>query len=112
MKQAAPRALRACMGGARGQPATRTRTTAAHGQRLRRSAEGTTIPTNIPPCGPADWSDLKVREITRAESQDGNCLSLLVFSQPFMAVHCLPFGSPDVPEKSLRERNLPPGCKG
>lgn len=63
-------------------PTAGTHTSAAHGTRRHESAEGTTFPNNYPPpCDPADWSDLMVSEITRTESQDGKCLSLLGFSQ-------------------------------
>jgi hypothetical protein len=68
-------------------------------------------PHKYPPRDPADWSDLMVREITRTESQEVNSLSLLGFSQPFMAAHCLPSGSRDVPKKSLRKRIFPPGSR-
>jgi hypothetical protein len=84
-----------------------TRGSAAHGQRRRTSAEGTTIPTNFPPRDPADWSDLMVREITRTESQGGNCLSPLGFSQGCLAGLYLPSHRAGVPGKSLRERIFP-----
>ncbi len=89
---------------------------AAHVRRARPKAtpvgEMLDYPHKYPPRDPADWSDLMVHEISRTESQDPNSLSLLGFSQPFMVVRCLPFGSPDVPEKIVARAHFPPGSRG